>query len=292
MFWRQRVIIELLRRAPKSLASRIQLVKWLFLLRHEKDFNSNVSFYDFFPHKYGPFSFQLYKDLSDMQTAGMITFVGKNVQYVDKKKVIEKLPSGESRSVVSILEQYGVMPEEDLLKYVYGEYPWYASRSLLSEATHESINVTPPGVYTLGYEGLSIDTFLNVLLSRGIGRVIDVRNNPFSRKYGFSSSQLKEKCQEIDVEYYHFPALGIPSSIRKNGDGQELWTVYEETILLNASKDIDAVKGLCIEKGSLLLCFEQDPNTCHRKILAQNISVKTSLPVYHYEHVGNRWRKE
>jgi uncharacterized protein (DUF488 family) len=293
MYWRQRVVIEFLKRSPKKLASRLQLVKWLFLLRHEKEFHLNTSFYDFFPHKYGPFSFQLYKDLSDMQEAGIISFIDKNVEYTNNKNIKEKLPTGETRSIVGILEQFGTMHEKDLLNYVYSEYPWYASRSVLSEIPHDIVDITPPAVYSLGYEGLSIDTFLSVILTKNLKRVIDVRNNPFSRKYGFSSSQLKEKCQEIEVEYYHFPDLGIPSSIRKTEkDDKSLWAVYEDKILLGAQKSLDTVKTLCCDKNSLLLCFEQDPNTCHRRILARNISVKTSLPVYHYEQIGNRWRKE
>jgi uncharacterized protein (DUF488 family) len=228
-----------------------------------------------------------------MQKAGIIAFIDKNIEYKNENNIREKLLRVESRSIVNILEQYGAIEEKELLNYVYDEYPWYASRSVLSEVSCEAISITPAAVYSLGYEGLSIDTFLSVILMKDLKRVIDVRNNPFSRKYGFSSSQLKEKCQEIGVEYYHFPDLGISSSIRKDRkDSKALWAFYEDVILPAASESFDTVKTLCGERDSVLLCFEQDINTCHRRILAQHISAKTSLPVYHYKCVDNRWHKE
>lgn len=296
MYWRQKVVIELLGRTPNKSASKLQLVKWLFLLQKEEQFYLNGSFYDFFPHKFGPFSFLLYKDLSDMEKAGEIKLIMKNIQYKNsqKKIITDRLPKNEVQSITNILEKYGSLPENKLLNYVYSTYPWYASRSLLLKTPLKiSSDQLPPAIYSLGYEGLSIDTFLNIVLWKGLKRVIDVRNNPFSRKYGFSSNQLKQKCQEIDIKYYHFPELGIPSSIRnENKNIKELWETYEDVILPNASRSIDIVKKLCTEKASVLLCFEQDPATCHRSILARYISESTSLPIYHYENVGNRWLKE
>ena len=68
--------------------------------------------------------------------------------------------------------------------------PWYSVNSELPHfRSDEAEQRTAPAlaaVYTAGYEGNSIDRFLDRLMKRGIYSIIDVRSNPISRKYGFS----------------------------------------------------------------------------------------------------------
>ncbi len=67
-------------------------------------------------------------------------------------------------------------------------------------------------VYTAGYEGESIDRFLQKLLKAGIEQILDVRSNPMSRKYGFSRKTLSGLSEKLDMEYVHLPELGVPPS--------------------------------------------------------------------------------
>ena len=41
-------------------------------------------------------------------------------------------------------------------------------------------------VFTVGYEGPSVDRFLSLLAEHGIDTIVDVREYPVSRKLGFS----------------------------------------------------------------------------------------------------------
>ncbi len=47
-------------------------------------------------------------------------------------------------------------------------------------------------IYTLGYEGLDIASFLNILRHHHIQTVIDVSQMPLSRKFGFSKTILSK----------------------------------------------------------------------------------------------------
>ncbi|MDR3233557.1 MAG: DUF488 domain-containing protein [Planctomycetaceae bacterium] len=56
-------------------------------------------------------------------------------------------------------------------------------------------------VYTIGYEGVTIEMFLRRLTAAGIKQLIDVRRNPLSCKPGFSKKVLAMYLNEIEVEY-------------------------------------------------------------------------------------------
>jgi hypothetical protein len=47
-------------------------------------------------------------------------------------------------------------------------------------------------IVTIGYEGRSLEAFLNLLLQNSVTLLCDVRRNPLSRKYGFSKSTLSK----------------------------------------------------------------------------------------------------
>src|SRR5512137_2491373 len=72
------------------------------------------------------------------------------------------------------------------------------------------------GIVTLGYEGRKLDQFLLILKGNNVRRLIDVRNNPFSLKPGYSKNQLEKSLDAIGVYYLHLPELGIESRRRKN----------------------------------------------------------------------------
>jgi len=60
-----------------------------------------------------------------------------------------------------------------------------------------------PGVCTIGYEGSSLEGYLNRLLHAGVTLLCDVRRNPLSRKYGFSKSTLAKSTRDTRPETFH-----------------------------------------------------------------------------------------
>ena len=127
-------------------------------------------------------------------------------------------------------------------------------------------------VYTIGYEGLNVETFLAKLKKNGIRRIIDIRCNAFSRKPGFSKSRLSAVLQEHGIDYVHIPQLGIPSSLRKNlhdpEDYVSLFKIYVSEILPTVEEYIETALSLIDEEPSALLCFEKDYSQCHRSHLS------------------------
>ncbi|MDD3585729.1 MAG: DUF488 domain-containing protein [Thermoguttaceae bacterium] len=138
-------------------------------------------------------------------------------------------------------------------------------------------------VLTMGYEGKTISDFIRQLCSKEVEAVLDVRVNPISRKPGFSKAALEERLKEVGIKYFAFPRLGIPSFYRQQYPiRQELLDFYERELLPNVPDEIARAAKVCREYRSVLLCFEADPNECHRSRLV-NWIINTERPQQPHE---------
>jgi uncharacterized protein (DUF488 family) len=126
-------------------------------------------------------------------------------------------------------------------------------------------------IYTIGYEGATMDDFLAALRDAGVQQVIDIRALPLSRRPGFSKSSLAASLREAGIGYVHLKALGTPKPGRdaaKKGDRATLERVYAGQLELpEAQAQAAQLLDLTRETSSALLCFERDPSMCHRTLL-------------------------
>jgi uncharacterized protein (DUF488 family) len=126
-------------------------------------------------------------------------------------------------------------------------------------------------IFTIGYEGATMAEFLATLTTAGVKRVIDVRALPLSRRPGFSKSSLAAELAGVGIDYVHLKPLGTPKLGRdaaKKGDRATLEAVYAGQLELPEAQAAAArMRDLAAEMPSALLCFERDPDMCHRTLL-------------------------
>ena len=263
----------------------IELMKWCFLLRHESESQGGSSFYDFVPYKYGPFSFALYQEIEKLKSTSYILSDGELAWKLNPAFVSAAagVGFGVERELRAVVSEFGHFSSEELLDYVYHRHPWYTVNS-----HRKKLALRPqsrPAVYTAGYEGISIDAFLNLLVESGIERLIDIRSNPIARRYGFHKSTLNRLVNRLGIEYCHFAELGIQTEIRRlfpaDGDRGVMFNEYEVTTLTNERAAVKAVSVLVRSRPSVLVCMEADPACCHRSLLARPVSELTGLPIIH-----------
>ncbi len=287
MLKRHKILLSLLLEA-KRVPSLVELMKWLFLLRKETCLSSDHSFYDFLPYKYGPCSFIFYRDLEELRRFGFLDNDRLELTPLLLKQIEQywsSLPVRLQKAINTIIQRYSQYQIGELLNYIYDEYPWFASDDKSATFANYTLRNRRTAVFTAGYEGKSIDLFLQKLLSEGIERAIDVRSNPISRKYGFSKKTLASLCKRLDIEYVHFPELGIPTTLRSSlssyEDYQGLLNRYERDILPKVSSVFQEVLQLQKERRSVLICFESDARRCHRSKLAEAIAAETEMEILH-----------
>ena len=126
-------------------------------------------------------------------------------------------------------------------------------------------------IFTIGYEGATVDEVIAALERAGVEQLIDLRQLPLSRRPGFSKSSLAAALAERGIAYIHLRALCTPKPGRdaaKKGDHATLEAVYAGQLELpEAQAQAAQMRALAAEKCSALLCFERDPSMCHRTLL-------------------------
>lgn len=126
-------------------------------------------------------------------------------------------------------------------------------------------------VFTIGYEGVTVDEFLAALTRAGVEQVVDIRAIAASRRPGFAKTSLSANLATVGIGYRHLRALGTPKPGRdaaKKGDRATLKRVYAEQMLLpEAQAEAAMLRAMIEERPTALLCFERDPTMCHRSLL-------------------------
>jgi uncharacterized protein (DUF488 family) len=129
-------------------------------------------------------------------------------------------------------------------------------------------------VLTIGYEGRSLEEYLDKLSVAGTTMLCDVRRNAISRKRGFSKKSLARGCEGVGIQYRHLPELGIASERRRKlntqSDYDRLFEEYaRETLPLK--REAKQQLGRWVREGErvALTCFERSPHQCHRHCVAE-----------------------
>jgi len=134
-------------------------------------------------------------------------------------------------------------------------------------------------LYTIGYEGASLNEFLDALQAHHIGVVVDVRELPLSRKRGFSKTALQEALADRKIRYVHLRALGCPRDIRHQYREDKDWQRYTRLFLEYLGGQHEALVELAeIAETSpcALVCYEADAQHCHRSFVSEAVMSHSS----------------
>jgi hypothetical protein len=276
LFDRQRVLLELLDALDEPVSST-DFQKLLFLYTREGECSPS---YDFVPYRFGCFSFTSYADKRRLVEQELIED-GETWKLTDQGRRIARAGEKSPLPMARFARQYKSLRGNALVADVYQRYPYFATRSeivakVLSrqedrarvEAARPAKSI--PGLVTVGYEGKTLEAYLNQLLQDGVTLLCDVRRNPLSRKYGFSKSTLSHACEGVGIRYEHLPELGIPSEKRQDLETQtdydELFATYERTMLPKQTPTLAKIAGWIQAEGQrvALTCYELLPQQCHR----------------------------
>lgn len=290
MFYRRKIILALLQLFDGQL-DKIRLQKLLFLFAN----NQAKAEYDFIPYKFGCYSYSANADMTAMVTRGFLTEDEKTFAKKDPTDYLKQLKPADLKLLQDVKNNYGKMSANTLMKHTYINFPFYAIKSevaekILSEEELEKIAKAKPKsnktvLFTIGYEGISLEEYLVRLLKNDVKVLVDVRNNPLSMKYGFSKSQLKKYCSSLGIDYVHIPEVGIQGDQRQElntqSDYDKLFAVYRKKNLTQTITQQQQILNLLKQhKRIALTCFEANICQCHRKHLAEAIE---HLPGFDYE---------
>jgi hypothetical protein len=257
--------------------------------------------YDFVPYRFGAFSFTSYADRRRLVERGLLE-ADERIWKLSPagRKTVDRL-GGDLAPLSAALRPYRNLRGDALVAATYRTYPYHATKSEIAERVlggdavalmrieAERSGAAGPLLATIGYEGRSVEGYLNLLLRNGMTVLCDVRRNPLSRKYGFSKKTLAHACNGVGVRYEHLPQLGIASEERRSLGGdmdyQVLFARYERQTLPAEQSALALIHGWVVNGERVALtCFERDHQRCHRHSVANALIKLTDTP-YPLQHL-------
>jgi len=262
---RQRFLLAFIRQLQGDVTFT-DLQKLVFLYSMEE----NVDFYEFIPYKFGSYSFQLAEDMDILRRDGHLCIESTRIKAANEYQ---------KETSFRVTTERG----DKLIRKVYRTYPYYAINSeIICRLFHgaererfqnekQKYTKIDQVLFTIGYEGKSVEAFMNTLIQNDIRLLCDVRKNPLSRKFGFSKGKLEHITKTIGIKYAHMPDLGIESNKRRSLETVEdyrcLFDDYSKKLLC-IKPQLDRIFSLlCSDTRIALMCYEREPEMCHRHVI-------------------------
>ena len=131
-------------------------------------------------------------------------------------------------------------------------------------------------ISTIGFTKKPAQLFFELLRTAGVRRVVDVRLNNGSQLAGFAKRDdlawfLEEICS---IDYVHLPSLAPTGELLDSYRKKRIdWENYESGFLdLMRDRRIEDTVPRETLDGSCLLCSEDRPHNCHRRLVAEYLS--------------------
>jgi hypothetical protein len=276
---RQHLLLALLDAVGGSSNNR-DFQELLFLFSQE---HPTAGLYEFVPCRYGAFSFTSYADRRELTAAGMLE---DNEASWDLTEGGRYTVGGQYHSMVqTFVSEFGNLRGDTLAREAYRRYPWFATRSEIADQIlqddpdtirriHEARRCkVHASLLSIGYQGRSLEGYLNEIMRAGVSQLCDVRRNPNSRQYGFSKPALDLACQSVGIIYRHLPELGVSNEGRRNLKTQADYDALYESFVregLPEQRKILADIAAWVRAGDriALTCYDRDPGRSHRRCIA------------------------
>ena len=292
LFERQKRLLALVDALGGNVGS-LDFQKLLFLYCREVEEKPT---YEFVPYKFGGFSFTSYDDRRRLVQQGLLAEEERTWKLTPAGKKAASIAPMVRMRMDQFARRHAELSGDALVAEAYRRHPYYAIRSEMAgrvlagdDATLAAIAESrpaghKPGVVTIGYEGRTLEAYLNCLLQAGVTLLCDVRRNAFSHKYGFSKQTLHKGCEGVGIRYEHMPELGIASEDRRTletqADYNALFTIYERDSLPTQTSALQRIRDW-VNAGErvALTCFELLPHQCHRHCVADELERRWGKPL-------------
>lgn len=144
-------------------------------------------------------------------------------------------------------------------------------------------------VFTIGHSNHEIDTFLGLLIKNNIQILVDVRSSPYSRYVvQYNHDAIERLLEQANVEYQYFGGVlgGKPSDPDLyDDDGRVLYDRIAGSEWFQ--EGIDRLIQLIRNFTVAIMCSEENPSGCHRRLLLTRVLMERGVNVMHIRGDGS-----
>jgi uncharacterized protein (DUF488 family) len=143
-------------------------------------------------------------------------------------------------------------------------------------------------VITVGHSNHELNHFLDLVREMELGVVVDVRSHPYSRFAGqFNREPLERSFAALDIRY-----LFLGRELGGRPEGAEFYDDEGHVLYGRVARSPVFLDGLVrLEQGLgrfrvAIVCSEEDPTDCHRRLLVGRVLVERGIEVLHLRGDG------
>lgn len=143
-------------------------------------------------------------------------------------------------------------------------------------------------IYTIGHSNHQFEHLIALLHQHAIEVLVDVRSAPYSRyAVQFNSQALRAALPAAGVKY-----LYLGRELGGRPDGREFYDADGYVLYGRVARSGRFLEGISrLERGSqqyrvALMCSEEDPAGCHRRLLVGRVLAERGLEVRHIRGDG------
>jgi uncharacterized protein (DUF488 family) len=147
---------------------------------------------------------------------------------------------------------------------------------------------TPPRVFTIGHSNHPIETLLELLREHQVEVVADVRSSPYSGYTPhFNKEAIERTLRERGIEY-----LFVGNMLGGRPPGEEFYDDDQHVLYDRLAespgfkKGIETVLDAARSRRVALLCGEEDPVGCHRRLLVGRVLHAAGADIVHIRGDG------
>ena len=143
-------------------------------------------------------------------------------------------------------------------------------------------------ILTVGHSNHSVDRFVELLHAHGVDVLVDVRSQPYSRfAHQFNRENLIPAVTNAGLQYLFMGEELGGRQLGKIADHQERLAAYDRVAALPAfQRGIERVLAGARNHRIALLCAEEDPTGCHRRVWVTRALRERGAEVLHLRGDG------
>jgi len=131
-------------------------------------------------------------------------------------------------------------------------------------------------IFTIGFTKKTAEEFFRLLEGASVQKLIDIRENRVGQLSGFAKYPDIEFLLKrlLNIQYVHEPLFAPSPPIREAYRKSKDWAAYEKSFLelMEERKMIERATPELLQGNVALLCSEDLPDKCHRRLLAERFA--------------------
>lgn len=142
-------------------------------------------------------------------------------------------------------------------------------------------------IFTIGHSNMSIEEFIDLLKNNKIELLVDVRSSPYSKYVShFNRQDIHKSLNDVGIKYSYLGNKigGKPAEKKYYTDGKVDYSLIEKGKPFE--EGLSELMELAIEKKTVIMCSEEDPQKCHRHMLITPNLTKHDFVVFHIRKNG------